>query len=558
MHPEVRKIGPGACPQCGMALEPVEATGNEVNPEFADMKHRFWISTALTAPLLLLMILEMLSAGVSGQIAGWIQFLLATPVVVWGGWPFFQRAGASVVNRHFNMFTLIALGIGASYLFSLAALLFPQAIPVSFRSPERALPLYFEPAAVITTLVLLGQVLELRARSQTSSALKSLLNLAPRTARLIENGNERDVPLESIQIGNRLRVRPGEKVPVDGVVLEGASSVDESMITGESIPVEKYAGASVTGGTVNATGSFIMRADRVGSDTLLSQIVRLVSEAQRSRAPIQRLADVVASYFVPAVIFAALIAFAVWAAFGPEPRLEHAFVNAVAVLIIACPCALGLATPMSIMVGTGRGAQAGVLVRDAQALEVLHKIDTLIVDKTGTLTEGKPRLVTVQPVNGFSETQLLQLTASLEQSSEHPLASAVVAGARERNLILDEAREFNSLTGKGVSGSVDGRRVMAGNEALFETSKVLLGELVERAAALRSDGLSVIMVAIDGEPAGLIAVADPVRPSAIEAVRLLHANRIRVAMLTGDHHAAALAVAKRLGIRRCRSRGSSH
>ncbi len=528
MHPEVVRDKPGACPICGMALEPREVTGEEeAHPELDDMTRRFWISVALTAPLLILMFFDF-------RVKSWIEFALATPVVVWAGWPFFERGWASLVNRSLNMFTLIALGTGASYLFSVVSILFLKA------------PLYFEPAAVITTLVLLGQVLELRARSQTSGALKSLLGLAPKTARMIdENGREEDVPIERIRIGDLLRVRPGEKAPVDGIVVEGASSVDESMITGESIPVEKAAGARITGATVNGKGSFVMRAERVGRDTLVSRIVRLVSEAQRTRAPIQRLADVVASYFVPAVVLAAVVTFAAWAIWGPEPRLAHAFVNAVAVLIIACPCALGLATPMSIMVGTGRGATAGVLIRNAEALEMLEKMNVLVVDKTGTLTEGKPKLTTVVSVaTEFPENELLGLVASVEKLSEHPLAGAILTGAQERGITLEKVTNFESITGKGVSGVVAGRRVLVGNRALLESA----GALTAQAEALRKEGQSVMFVAIDGHPAGLIGVSDPIKTSTREAVELLHRERVRITMLTGDSRTTALAVARELGI----------
>ncbi len=554
MHPEVRQLGPGSCPKCGMALEPSEVTGDEPNPELQDMQRRFRTSLILTVPLLVLMIVEMLPNHGGGRwimssAVAWIQLALATPVVLWAGWPFFQRAWGSLLNRSLNMFTLIALGTGAAYLFSVVALLFPNSLPAAFRGQSRMVPLYFEPAAVITTLVLLGQVLELRARSQTSSALRSLLGLAPKSARLVEDGgNEHDVPLEEVKIGDRLRVRPGEKIPVDGTVLEGASSIDESMLSGESMPVEKSTGARVAGGTINGTGSFIMRADRVGSDTLLSQIVRLVSEAQRTRAPIQRLADRVASYFVPAVILAAALTFAVWAMYGPEPRLSHAFVNAVAVLIIACPCALGLATPMSIMVATGRGATAGVLVRNAEALEVLHKIDTLVLDKTGTLTQGKPKVTSILSLNGYSETDLLALAASLEQSSEHPLASAVVSAAKERNLQLQRVGEFQSITGQGVKGRVAGRTILAGNPALLNSAGIAMDELTPRVEALHGEGQSVMFIAIDNQPAGLLAIADPIKPSTADAIKLLHAEGVRVAMLTGDNRRTALAVAKRLGI----------
>jgi Cu+-exporting ATPase len=552
MHPQIVRDQPGSCPICGMALEPREVTVTEVNPEFIDMKRRLWISAALTAPLLILMVLDMLPGAprFSPAMAGWIQFVLASPVVLWGGFPFFQRGWASVVNRYLNMLTLIALGTGTSYFFSVIALLFPFLIPASFRSHAGEAPLYFEPAAVITVLVLLGQVLELRARSQTSSALKALLGLAPKTARIVEHsGEERDVPVEQIQIGDILRVRPGEKIPADGVVTEGLSSIDESMVTGESIPVEKTVAARVTGGTVNGTGSFLMRAERVGSDTLLSQIVRLVSEAQRSRAPIQRLADVVASWFVPAVVLTAVLTFIGWGVWGPEPRLGHAFVNAVAVLIIACPCALGLATPMSIMVGTGRGATAGVLVRNAESLELLGKMNILVVDKTGTLTEGKPKLTSVNSVRAApDEKELLRLAASLEQASEHPLAQAVIKGAIERGLLLSKAMDFESITGKGIRGVVDGRNVGVGNGALLEQLNISANEISEEAAALRDDAQTVMFVAVDNVPAGLIGVADPIKSTTPEAIELLHQEKIRIVMLTGDSPITARAVSHRLGI----------
>jgi Cu+-exporting ATPase len=554
MDPEVHQLGPGVCPKCGMALEPREVTGVEDNAELIDMKRRLLIASLLTAPLLVLMVLAMFPSlsWASSALTGWVQLALATPVVLWAGWPFFERAWASLVNRHLNMFTLIALGTGASYLFSLFALLFPSFIPASFRMQAGRAPLYFEPAAVITALVLLGQVLELRARSQTSGALKSLLGLVPKTARLVDNsGRENDVPIDRIQTGDTMRVRPGEKVPVDGVVTEGQSSVDESMITGEPIPVEKTSGAPVTAGSINATGTFLMRAQRVGSDTLLSQIVRMVSEAQRTRAPIQRLADVVASWFVPAVVLAAVLTFFAWAFLGPEPRLAHAFVNAVAVLIIACPCALGLATPMSIMVGTGRGATAGILVRNAEALELLERVKTLVVDKTGTLTEGKPRLATVISLReDINESQLLTLVASLEQSSEHPLATAILAGAKARGLALHKATAFQSFTGKGVRGMLDGRIVLFGNSALLEDSKIATRDLLARAEALRSEGQTVMFVAIDGQPAGILGVADLVKASTAEAVRLLHQRGIEITMLTGDSQTTAEAVARQLGIDR--------
>lgn len=552
MHPEIVRSEPGACPICGMALEPREVTGEEVNPELADMKRRLWISAALTAPLLVLMLLDVFPGlhWLSTTAVGWVQFALATPVVLWAGWPFFQRGWQSVVNRHLNMFTLIALGTGTSYLFSVVALFFPTLIPTSFRMQTGQTPLYFEPAAVITTLVLLGQVLELRARSQTSSALKSLLGLAPKSARLVDaSGQERDTPLDRIQIGDTLRVRPGEKVPVDGVVVEGTSSIDESMVTGEPVPVEKTTGAPVTGGTVNGTGSFLMQAERVGSDTLLSHIVRMVSEAQRSRAPIQRLADVIASYFVPAVVLAAVLTFVAWALAGPEPRLGHAFVNAVAVLIIACPCALGLATPMSVMVGTGRGATAGVLVRNAEALERLEEVNMLVVDKTGTLTEGKPKLASIRVCAGaVSEEELLRLAASLEQASEHPLANAIVEGARTRGVSLERTTNFSSTTGKGVQGTVGGHAVALGNLALLQQLHISPDDLTRDADQLRAEGQSVVFVAVNGKAAGLVGVADPVKTSTAEAVQLLHQEKVRIIMLTGDNRTTALAVAKQIGI----------
>jgi len=554
MHPQIVRSEPGACPICGMALEPREVTGEEINPELVDMTRRFWVSLALTLPTLLLMVSSFVPDDPLKHLLGsvrslWLEFALATPVVLWGGWPFFQRGWMSVVNRHLNMFTLIALGTGAAYFYSVFALLFPRFIPASFRDMSGETAVYFEPASVIVTLVLLGQVLELRARSQTSSALKALLGLAPKTARVVrEDGREEDVPLDRVMVGDRLRVRPGEKVPVDGLVLEGTSSVDESMVTGEPIPVEKTADARVTGGTVNGTGTFIMRADRVGAETLLSQIVRMVGDAQRTRAPIQRLADVVASYFVPAVILIAVITFAVWAIWGPEPRLAHALVNAVSVLIIACPCALGLATPMSIMVGTGRGAQAGVLIRNAEALETLEKVDTLVIDKTGTLTEGKPKLVTLESGDGRGDLEMLRLLASLEKASEHPLAGAIVAGAKERGLQFTKTDNFSSVTGKGVTGTVEGHSVAVGSAKLLEELSIDPQPLVKRAEELRQQGQTVMLVAIDGRPAGLVGVADPIKPSTPEAIQLLHAEGIRLVMLTGDNRTTAQAVASKLGI----------
>jgi Cu+-exporting ATPase len=553
MHPEVRQSGPGTCPDCGMALEP-QTVAEEADPELKNMSRRLWVGVALSIPLLALAMPELipgdlLQRAVAGTILTRIQFALATPVVLWAGWPFFARGWRSIVNLRLNMFTLIATGVGVAYLYSVVAVLFPDIFPASFRTAEGKVHVYFEAAAVITTLVLLGQVLELKARSRTSSAIRALLDLAPRMARVIRgDGTEDDIPLDQVAVGDRLRVRPGEKVPVDGIVLEGTSSVDESMVTGESIPVEKSPGEVVTGATVNGTGSFVMRAERVGSDTLLAQIVRMVGEAQRSRAPIQRLADVVAGYFVPAILLVAAVTFAVWAAVGPEPAMAFGLINAVAVLIIACPCALGLATPMSIMVGTGRGAEAGVLIKNAEALEILEKIDTLVVDKTGTLTEGKPRLESVVSVSGESEAELLRLAASLERGSEHPLAGAIVDGALGQDLTLSEATEFRSETGKGIVGIVDGRTVALGNAALFEDMKVSTGGLAGRAEALRGEGRTVMFIAIDGEEAGLVAVADPIKDGAVEAVRRLRDDGVDIVMVTGDNRTTAQAVARQLGI----------
>ena len=553
MHPEVVREEPGSCPICGMALEPRTVTLEEQNPELEDMTRRFRWSAWITVPILAFMISEFLPGQPLQRFLphgwmNWIQLALATPVVLWGGWPFFVRGWASIVNRHLNMFTLIALGVGAAYGYSVNATLVPGVFPASFRTMGEV-AVYFEPAAVIVVLVLLGQVLELRARSQTSTAIRNLLGLAPKTARRIESdGAERDVPLEHVQVGDRLRVRPGERVPVDGEVIEGTTTIDESMVTGEPIPVEKAAESTVTGGTVNGTGTFVMEARRVGSDTLLAQIVRMVSEAQRSRAPIQRLADTVSAWFVPIVIGIAVVTFIVWSQYGPEPRLAHALVNAVAVLIIACPCALGLATPMSIMVGTGRGAEAGVLIRNAEALETFEKVTTLVVDKTGTLTEGKPKLVTVEPRNGFDDAALLRLVASLENVSEHPLAAAIVGGARERNLKLADVRDFESVTGKGVSGTVDGHLVSVGNLRHLEAMSIDAASLRDRADALRREGQTVMFVVIDRQPAGLIGVADPVKATTVEAIQALHRDGIKVVMLTGDNRTTAEAVARSVGI----------
>ena len=553
MHPEIVRDEPGSCPICGMALEPRTVTLEEKNPELEDMSRRFRWSAWITAPILAFMVSEFLpgkplQSALPHGTMNWIQLVLAAPVVLWGGWPFFVRGWASIVNRHLNMFTLIALGVGAAFGFSVVATLAPGWFPASFRTMGEV-AVYFEPAAVIVVLVLLGQVLELRARSQTSTAIRNLLGLAPKTARRIDpDGSEIDVPLERVVVGDRLRVRPGERVPVDGAVVDGVTTVDESMVTGEPIPVEKAAGAVVTGGTVNGTGTVVMEARRVGSDTLLAQIVRMVSEAQRSRAPIQRLADTVSGWFVPIVIAVAVVTFIVWSQFGPEPRLSHALVNAVAVLIIACPCALGLATPMSIMVGTGRGAEAGVLIRNAEALEVLEKITTIVVDKTGTLTEGKPRLVTIEPQSGIESATLLRLAASLENVSEHPLAAAIIGGARERGVSLAEVRDFQSVTGKGVIGTVEGRNVAIGNLRHFEDLRIEPGPLRERAETLRRDGQTVMFVAIDGRPAGLVGVADPIKASTLEAIEALHREGIKVVMLTGDTRTTAEAVARAVGI----------
>jgi P-type Cu+ transporter len=552
MHPQVQRAGPGGCPICGMALEPMTpAGGDTANPELRDMTRRFWVCVALSVPLVALAMAEdFANPGlIAPPAAVWVQFVLATPAVLWGGWPFFERGWRSIVSRRLNMFTLIALGTGVAYAYSLVAALMPGLFPPSFRTPEGEVPVYFEPAAVIVTLVLLGQVLELRARTQTGAAIRALLDLAPTRARLVrDDGTETDIPLEEVQPGNRLRVRPGEKVPVDGVVLEGKSAVDESMITGEPVPAEKAPGDKVTGATVNSTGTFVMQAERVGSDTLLSRIVQMVAEAQRSRAPIQGLADTVSGWFVPGVIIAALLTFAAWSFFGPAPAMTFALVNAVAVLIIACPCALGLATPMSIMVGTGRGARAGVLVKNAEALELMEKVDTLVVDKTGTLTEGKPRLVEVIATGPFAEKELLRLAASLERGSEHPLAAAIVRGAEERELTFGAVGDFTSETGKGVVGVVDGRQVAVGNLALFASLGIEPAGLAPRTEDLRKDGQSVILIAVNGVAAGLIAVADPIKESAGGALRALRGNGIRIVMLTGDSRTTAEAVGRMLGL----------
>jgi Cu+-exporting ATPase len=555
MHPEVRQDHPGACPKCGMALEPDLATldsADEPNPELVDMTRRVWIAALLGLPVFLLAMGDMvLGMGLGGRIdvavTNWVGLIFATPVVWWAGWPFFKRGWASIVSGHLNMFTLIALGIAAAYLFSAAGTLAPQLFPEGFRV-HGVVETYFDTAVVITVLVLVGQVLELSARGRTSAAIRGLLQLAPKTARVIRAGVETDVPIGHVLAGDLVRVRPGEKVPVDGVVIEGRSNVDESMVTGEPVPAQKQPDLPVTAGTINGHGTLVVRAQRVGSDTLLAQIVRMVAEAQRSRAPIQRLADRIAEWFVPAVVLVAIAAFAAWTAWGPEPRLAYALLSAIAVLIIACPCALGLATPMSIMVATGRGASAGVLIRKAEALERLERVDTLVVDKTGTLTEGKPRVVYLEAVAPFSDNELLRLAAAIEQASEHPLASAVVAAGRDRGLTLPSVSNFESITGMGVIGTVDGRSVALGNASIMKARGIDAAALYRSSAALRADGQTVMFVAIDGKPAGIIGVADPIKPSAPEAIVKLRQEGIRVAMVTGDNHVTAKAVAAKLGI----------
>lgn len=586
MHPEVRQIGPGSCPKCGMALEPVHPAAlatktkyvcpmhpqivrdepgscpicgmalepqtvsleEEENPELVDMNRRFWISAALTFPLLLAVMPHLFGYDIGNwiphHILGWLQFAMGTPVVLWGGWPFFERGWRSVVTRNLNMFTLIAMGTGVAWIYSVVGVIAPQVFPESFRNKMGGVDLYFEAAAVITTLVLLGQVLELKARSATSSAIRSLLGLAAKTARIVRDGHEQDIPLEQVLVGDTLRVRPGEKIPVDGLVLEGRSSVDESMITGEPVPVEKVEGTRVTGATVNQTGSFLMKAERIGSDTLLSQIVKMVSEAQRSRAPIQKLADTVSGYFVPAVIIVAIIAFIVWATYGPPPAMTYAIISAVSVLIIACPCALGLATPMSIMVGTGRGAHAGVLIKNAEALEVMEKVDTIVVDKTGTLTEGKPKLVSVKALEGTDENEVLAIAAGLEKGSEHPLAAAILAGARDRGVSPQEVQGFESVTGKGVRAG----EFALGNKALMEMVAAPIGTVEQVADSMRAEGQTAMFVAQGNRIVGIVAVADPIKSSTPEALRHLHEQGIRVVMVTGDNQTTANAVAKKLGI----------
>ncbi|HTG03087.1 MAG TPA: heavy metal translocating P-type ATPase [Bradyrhizobium sp.] len=553
MHPQIRKVGPGSCPICGMALEPeVASLDAPPNPELADMTRRFWIGLVLSVPPVVLEMGGHLVGGhglIDQTLSNWIQLAFATPVVLWAGWPFFVRGWQSLVTRNLNMFTLIAMGTGVAYGYSLVGTISPGIFPATFRGHGGAVSVYFEAAAVITVLVLLGQVLELRAREATSGAIKALLQLAPKTARLVDNnGADHEVEIDSLKVDDKLRVRPGEKVPVDGVILEGRSALDESLVTGESMPVTKETGGKVIAGTLNQSGSFVMRADKVGRDTLLSQIVKMVAEAQRSRAPIQRLADQVAGWFVPTVIVVALIAFGAWAMFGPEPRMAFGLVAAVSVLIIACPCALGLATPMSIMVGVGRGAQAGVLIKNAEALERMEKIDTLVVDKTGTLTEGKPKVVSIVAAGGFQEADILRLAASVERASEHPLADAVVRAAKERNLDLGKVEEFDSPTGKGATGKVYGKTVVLGNANFLTSLGIETRFLEEQGERLRGEGATVINIAVDGKLAGLFAIADPVKPSTPDALKALAAEGIKVIMLTGDNRTTANAVARKLGI----------
>ncbi len=555
MHPQIVRDVPGACPICGMALEPRDIIAEEKNPELEDMTRRFWVSSVLALPLFVMaMVAELIPGNVQGLISPsmlqWLEFMLATPVVLWGGWPFFQRGWRSVVNRHLNMFTLIALGVGVAWIYSVVGTFAPDLFPEALLM-KGVMPVYFEAAAVIVALVLLGQVLELRARSSTGAAIKKLLGLSPKTARIVrEQGREEDIALQQVQPGDVLRVRPGEKVPVDGVVIEGNSAVDEAMITGESIPVEKHKGERLIGATVNGTGGLLMRAERVGSDTLLAQIVRMVNEAQRSRAPIQRLADVVAGYFVPLVMLVAVLAFISWSLWGPEPRLAYAVISAVSVLIIACPCALGLATPMSIMVGTGRGAAAGVLIKNAEALEILEKVDTLVLDKTGTLTVGKPEFIGVTASDGFSKSEVLQLGASLERASEHPLASAIVSGAQQRSLPLLPVSDFQSITGKGVVGQVNGKSVAIGTLKLLESLNIQPGDLYEHAQTLRAEGQTVMFVVIQGQCAGLIGVADPIKETTLQAIQELRNEGLQIVMLTGDNRVTAETVARKLGIER--------
>lgn len=555
MHPEIIRDAPGSCPKCGMALEPKTVTAEEEeSPELIDMTRRFKVSVVLTIPLVLIAMrhyipgLSIIDRFLSPEIMKWIEIILATPVVLWGGWPFFVRGWQSIVTWNPNMFTLIGLGVSLAYVFSIVAALLPKIFPVSFRSESGEVGTYFEAAAVIVTLVLLGQVLELRARTRTGAAIKALLGLAPKTARRIQDGNEEDVPLDQIKAGDLLRVRPGEKVPVDGTVTEGSSSVDESMISGEPIPVMKQSGDRVIGATVNGTGTLVMKAEKVGAETLLAQIVHMVAEAQRSRAPIQKLVDIVAGYFVQIVVSIAVLTFVVWAWIGPEPRMAYALVNAVAVLIIACPCALGLATPMSIIVAMGKGATGGVLFKNAEAIEVMKTVDTLVMDKTGTLTEGKPKLVKVVPAEGMEEKTLLHLAASIEMGSEHPLAAAIVAGAKERDILPSKVESFESLTGRGVTGMIDGRKIALGNRKLIDELGIAPGELPGKAESMRKEGQTAMFVAIDGKAAGILGVADPIKATTAEAIEKLHQEGIRVVMLTGDSRTTAEAVGKKLGI----------
>jgi Cu+-exporting ATPase len=553
MHPEIRQVGPGSCPICGMALEPETVTADSgPNPELADMTRRFWIAVALSLPVFALEMgshLFNLHALMPGQLSNWVQFALATPVVLWAGWPFFERGWASVRTRNLNMFTLIAMGVGVAWTYSVVAVAAPGVFPAAFRNMDGSVPVYFEAAAVITALVLLGQVLELGARERTSGALKALLDMAPKTARRVRpDGTDEEVTLDLIVVGDRLRVRPGEKVPVDGEIVEGRASLDESMVTGESMPVTRTVGEAVVGGAINKTGSFVMRADKVGADTLLSQIVQMVAQAQRSRAPIQRLADQVSGWFVPAVILVAALAFVTWAVVGPDPRFSYALVAAVSVLIIACPCALGLATPISIMVGVGRGAQAGVLIKNAEALERFEKVDTLVVDKTGTLTEGRPAVTALQPVAGLERLELLRLAASLERGSEHPLADAILRAAKDENVILAEATDFDSPVGRGVVGLVDGRKIAIGSRSFVQEQGADIAPLEADADALRRQGATVVFVALDGALGGLIGIADPIKANARATIDELKAAGLRIVMMTGDNETTARAVADRLGI----------
>lgn len=554
MHPQIRQIGPGSCPICGMALEPVTVSLDQVedNHEYLMMRKRFWISTVLSIPLLFVTMggRQIIHGEGFMKMLPWLEFILASPVVLWGGFPFFVRFWQSIKNRSLNMFTLIGLGVSVAYLYSFVAVLFPQLFPISFKdSMTGEVGLYFEAAAVIVTLVLLGQVLELKARGQTSSAIKSLLGLAPKIARKIKSdGSEEDVALDSIVVGDKMRVRPGEKIPVDGKIVSGASSVDESMVSGEPIPVEKTVGSKVIGATINGTGTLVMIAEKVGKDTLLSQIVQMVAEAQRSRAPIQKLVDQVSAYFVPAVILSAFLTFVIWAFIGPDPKLAHAIINAVAVLIIACPCALGLATPMSIMVATGRGATMGILFKNAEAIELIRKVDTLIIDKTGTLTLGKPKLSTVKVISDLSENEFLSLAASLEQASEHPLASAIVIGVKERNISLVEVKNFNSITGKGATAEVSGHQVAIGNKALLQELSISSEAIEAEANSLREGGQTIMYVAVDGHLAGLLGVMDPIKETTIPAIKALRESGIKVIMMTGDNEKTAQTVAKKVGL----------